>query len=162
VTRPAYDKSTGAQATDSSRFAVFDVAGAEKTVPLLSRVLADLVETHAKFMHLRLGQRRAERSRLFASGTTPEPQLSQAIRVVESTMVDLVAELKSMGVVGWDPVHGVAEFSTVVNGSLAYLVYHLGQVSILHWRYRDETKLRPVPDHWRTASASRGQVGMLT
>lgn len=128
---------------------LFDLATAVRSLPLVDRILQDVMAASARMAHLRL-----EHQRLLASPAGDWPtrtQLFEAADRLEAARVALgaaVEEVASLGVDVLDPVRGTGGFPTIVNGSLAHFVYGAGSGTIRHWSYRQRPMLRPVPDSW--------------
>jgi hypothetical protein len=74
--------------------------------------------------------------------------LEDEIRELRADLRSVIDELHRVGATLLDPVRGEIGFPTIVNGSLAYLVYRAEDDAIRHWRYRDQAKLRELPTHW--------------
>ena len=123
----------------------FDLSSAHATLPLVKRIVADLVESTrcaAKERSVTLRER-AQTALLF--------QVRSQSSLPNEAVTDRVDELRRLGVVVLDNVRGVVAFPSIVNGCLAYLIFQHGNESIDHWRFRDQGKLRPVPTSWQAA-----------
>jgi hypothetical protein len=127
---------------------IFDLPMARKTLPLVRAIALDAVQRYARHAHLtrELDQVKAgvrTSARLRASFTLADEADSLARAYRES-----VAELSALGALLLDPVRGHVGFATLVNGSLAYLVIDIADDDIRYWRYRNQPKLRKIPDCW--------------
>lgn len=123
---------------------VFDFTLAMDALPLIRRIVADIAQGKAN-----LTQRQTERRLLDKSADGCKRfQLDDQIRELRTQLRAVIDELHKVGVTLLDPLRGDVGFPTIVNGSLAYLVYRTNEEGIRSWRYRDQTKLRPVPSHW--------------
>jgi hypothetical protein len=126
----------------------FDVALAVDALPLVRRIVQDikrlrgrLVKTQAEKRQLRGAERTATvPGRRFA--------LADEIRQVRDELRSVIDELHGVGATLLDSVRGDIGFPTIVNGSLAYLVYRSEDDTVSYWRYRDQPKLRPIPSQW--------------
>ena len=128
---------------------VFDVTLAHEALPLVRRIVADIAR-----QKVRLNQAQTERRRLMVSsaeGPRRRFQLEDEIRELRTELRSVIDELHRVGATLLDAVRGEIGFPTIVNGSLAYLVYRAEDDAILHWRYRDQAKLRALPNHWLAA-----------
>jgi hypothetical protein len=126
---------------------VFTVESANRTLPLVRRIVEDLVRHYAL-----LQERRAE---LLASR---RPPVGQARAVIEKEMARLdaeidgfVEELASLGVEAkppWDS--GLVDFPGAMEGRLVYLCWQLGEPAVQHWHEIDagfagRQPLTPLP-----------------
>lgn len=135
---------------------VFDVALASEALPLVRRIVADIAEYKRRLTQAQTERRRIQLSREERSNSRRRFSLDDSIRELRSELRNVIDELHHVGAMLLDPVSGEVGFPTIVNGSLAYLVYRAEEDKIAHWRYRDQAKLRPLPAHWlSTPSISR-------
>lgn len=128
---------------------LFDVPMARRTLPLVRRVAADLVARHAEFVRQTTLQRRL----LDLPATDWETRKARQRQLMQTDSVSeafaaLKAELDRAGLVLLDAARGVIGYRSIVNGSLAYLVYQHDDQDVLFWRYHDQKKLRPIPTRW--------------
>jgi hypothetical protein len=132
---------------------VFDVRLADDALPLVKRIIADIALGKSRLLAAQT-QRRA--LAVPASGTSAGRQrflLDDEIRERRTQLRQVIDELHHVGATLLDPIRGEVGFPSIVNGSLAYLVYRAGEDRVNYWRYRDQAKLRPVPGHWRSTGA---------
>lgn len=136
---------------------VFDFALACQAIPLIRRIASDIVAARRGLI-----QRRDELTKLVSqqspTGSRARFALEDQVRQLRAHLRILIDELHSVGVSLLDPVRGEVGFPTIVNGSLAYLVYRLSDDAICFWRYRDQRRLRPLPTHWKSASLVQDEV----
>lgn len=146
--------------SDTVRGVLFDVLSAERTLPLVSRVVRDLTAAHATLSHLAI----LDRFVAFVAGREPNEPAQKAAHIAAeyeeaaSAVLHLSGELRMIGAAGCDLVRGVVDFPTIVNESLAYLVYCLGDSGVQYWRYRDQKQLRPIPESWRLPAPSNADL----
>lgn len=142
---------------------VFDLALAQEALGLVHRIVSDI-----SLLKSRLVQRRGQIDRISAdplqSKSRDRFRLEDEARETRNDLRKVIDELHSVGVVLLDPIRGEVGFPTIVNGSLAYLVYRAENEGISFWRYRDQARLRPIPDHWRgltTVSTEIEEEGLV-
>ena len=136
---------------------VFDLELARAATPLVLRILADVSSLRG-----RLKQNRDRRNSLdvdpLASPSRERFLLDDEAEELRAALRDVVDELHAMGVALLDPVRGAAGFPTLVNGAAAYLVVRAEDGRVAFWRYRDQPRLRPIPDHWSGVSPQPAAV----
>lgn len=130
---------------------IFDLTLANRAVPLVKRVAVDIVELKTRLSH-RQGRLRASISQTSRS-SRERFVLEDEVRRIRGDLRTVIDELHAMGVVLLNPSVGEVGFPTIVNGSLAYLVYRSECDAVIGWRYRDQAKLRPLPAHWQSAGS---------
>ena len=126
---------------------IFDFPTAQSSLPLIRRILADLQAARVQRGHLECRFRRL--------APTPETsaerrRLTEEAQAARRRVHEHVQELQRLGTAVLDVGLGILGFPTIVNGGLAYLVYSQEDDAIRHWRYRDQPKLRPIPEQWRS------------
>lgn len=147
MSMPSFEESSRVRRRGRPTTKIFDLPMARATLPLVRRILSDVVARHARIAHLKLDMERRR-----GGGTWEEAKaghrVADELSVQKVGLRDLLAEMAALGVELLDPLHGFAGFPTIVNGSLAYLVHRSSDEDILYWRYRDQDKLRPIPVSW--------------
>ena len=128
---------------------VFDLPTARTALPLVTRVVADLVDRCARSAHQSLAARRlgADASADWETKKTLF-RLQDEQAKTKAQFEQAHEELTSLGADLLDSARGVVGFPTIVNGSLAYLVYCHEEGDIRHWRYHDQPRLRSIPASW--------------
>jgi hypothetical protein len=127
---------------------VFDLAGARCMLPLIKRILADVVAEHASLVRDERAAQQAAGEGDSWEGKRAAFRLADAATAHKRTLEGLVAESRKLGVEILDGATGLAAFPTIVNGALAYLVLRHEDDDVYAWRYRDQPKLRPIPRSW--------------
>lgn len=148
MSMPSYEESSRTRQTTRRRRIVFELPVAEQTLPLVRRVLADIVQSQAKLNHLRLKISKNRCRNQSWSSKCEGFRAEDQIQKLEQLLAEYKQELTDLGVKLLDGAHGVVGYPTIVNGSLAYLVFRHEDDGIWYWRYRDQPKLRPIPDCW--------------
>lgn len=146
---PAFDEPANERRTVRAKRKVFDLPAARLMLPLVRRVLSDVVEQTAQMAHANLQITRIR------SGNCNDRKrqeqlfdLGQEVRTLQSSLSNCIDELRGLGVILSDAALGIAGFPTIVNGSLAYLVVRHEDDDLRFWRYCDQPKLRPIPESW--------------
>lgn len=136
---------------------VFDLDLARAATPLVQRILAEVAGLRG-----RLSRNRARRESLDADPLRRRSRerflLEDEAGELRAALRDVVDELHAMGVALLDPVRGEAGFPTLVNGGAAYLVLRSEDDRVAFWRYRDQPRLRPIPEHWGGVSSQSAAV----
>jgi hypothetical protein len=104
----------------------FTVAEANKTLPLVRRVVGDIVHTHDLALEL---QKQLESSSPVKSTPAPQKQLDLAMDRLE----DLLHELTHIGCELKDYQTGLIDFVGQHQGRDVYLCWKLGEEKIAYW-----------------------------
>ncbi|QDU61125.1 hypothetical protein Pan216_19790 [Planctomycetes bacterium Pan216] len=149
MSMPAFEESSRVRRSRRTPKKIFDLSSARRTLPLVGHIVAEAVEVRTRWIH-----NRREADKLQALRTSDWNvrkdiyRLGDEIKRDEARHEALEQELFDLGVVLMDDIRGLAGFPTIVNGSLAYLVFQHELEDIRSWRYRDQEKLRPIPQEW--------------
>ena len=121
----------------------FTVEEANRMLPLVGRILTDIVELFGSVHELRLRLERIRHRRGSDSREQGNPydeellqmekELEQGIQRVE----EFIDELKSLNVELKDPVSGLIDFRSQADGRDIYLCWKLGEEEISHWHELD-------------------------
>jgi hypothetical protein len=108
---------------------LFELEEARSTLPLVSRIVSDIVEITATMGEVYLEVRQAaellDRDRI-------EELRSRLIELADAHL-DLFEELASLGVEMKDPETGLVDFPARLDGRIVYLCWKLGEETIDHW-----------------------------
>jgi hypothetical protein len=126
------------------------LALARRMLPLVRRIIRDLLDGRQALARLRLEQGRLDRQRrtLTWDGRARRYQLQEELAEQEVALQDVLAELEVLGLVLVAPEEGCVGWPALLRGRQAYLVWRPGQETVRHWQYAGETTLRPVPLAW--------------
>ena len=121
----------------------FTVEEANRMLPLVGRILTDIVELFGSVHELRLRldrirHRRGSDSR--EQGNPYDEELLQMEKELEQGMQrveEFIDELKSLNVELKDPVSGLIDFRSQADGRDIYLCWKLGEEEISHWHELD-------------------------
>jgi hypothetical protein len=152
----------GASEKTSGRSAALNLATARRMLPLVQRIIRDLLEHRQRVLQLlpeqdRLNRRRQvlawpERARRYQV----QEELADASRLVQEALT----ELTSLGVVLVNMEEGRVGFPTVVNGRPAYFSWRNGEEGLHSWHFPEESGRRPIPASWaRSANISLSAKG---
>jgi hypothetical protein len=111
----------------------FSLEQANRSLPLVKRVVGDIVQTHAQAMKL---QHEVERQTTSKAGTTlksMQEQLDSCMNKLE----DFVDELSEIGCELKDYQTGLIDFVGKHEGRDVYLCWKLGEDHITHWHELD-------------------------
>jgi hypothetical protein len=104
----------------------FTVSQAQKTLPLVSRIVADIVQTHDQAVQMQTNLERSQESR----------EQTHAQRKLDGTLdrlQDLVNELSDVGCELKDYQTGLIDFVGRHQGREVYLCWKLGEEKISYW-----------------------------
>jgi hypothetical protein len=119
-------------------------------LPLVGRIVADVVRDQARLAQLQPEQARLDLQR----HTLPWPQrarryqLREEIVTLEKDLGTALAELDSLGVVLLDAETGLVGFPTIVNDRRAYFAWRPEDEGLDFWSYAGDSTRRPVPEDW--------------
>ena len=116
---------------------LFTAADANRMLPLVSRIVQDIVTQHAawreavsEFELLAAGNR--------ADRPSPEAEILQRrIQALASEIDSYLRELTGLDVELKDYVRGLADFPAELGGREVYLCWQLGEPAVEHWHDRD-------------------------
>ena len=126
VTRMAVSKSWSGDTIATARKRHFTLTEANRALPLVRRVVRDVVRTHeeATMLHGRLEHRLP---------TAERDDVQAALERAVDRLGDLIEELKSIGCELKDYRIGLIDFVGTHRGRDIYLCWRLGEPSIQHW-----------------------------
>ena len=133
-----------------------DLATAQKMLPLVQSIVADIVTSRKRLNQLTPEQERLERHRrdLVWQERQRRYQVADEIAATERAWSAAVTELGVLGVTLVDDEAGEVDFPTKVNGRLAAFSWQVGDDGLRHWHYADEESRRPIPTEWSRGSGS--------
>ena len=112
---------------------LFTVDQANRTLPLVRRIVADIVREHR-----RRGEKVVERD-LLATGTGHElaaarlAALDREIQAIGREVEGFERELRALGIQLKDPRMGLVDFPSNLEGRRVLLCWHLGEPSVQYW-----------------------------
>ena len=129
---------------------VFTVEQANRTLPLVRRIVEDLVRQYGRW------QERLTASEVAAAGTgearlRESEALHKEVQALAAEIEGYVEELAKLGAEAKSPYDsGLVDFPGEVEGRLVYLCWRLGEPAIQHWHeidagYIGRRPLTPTP-----------------
>ncbi len=138
----------------------FTVEEANQRLPLVKSIVRDIVQLY-RDVHERRERlnriRHWHRSDVDATPRVYSEELEQVERELECDIQRLneyVHELRELGVELKDPVLGLVDFPTVIDGRRAYLCWKLGEPEVAYWHELDAGYAGRQSLLERTASSS--------
>ena len=148
---------------DQSR-TLFTLEEANVRIPLVAAIVRDIVtlfsdlhDRRERLNELRQHGNASEQSEYRDEVEAMEEELETDIKTLDA----FVAELSDLGVELKDPLSGLADFRTLVDGREAYLCWKLDEAEILWWHELDSgfSGRRPISELQQTVSASSSATG---
>src|SRR5262249_45097117 len=139
------------------RDVVLNLATAQRMLPLVRQIAADILQCHQELSRLRPEQQRLDRNRHNLSW--PQRQRRYEVReetiVAEQNLLDALAELEVLGLNLENQAAGQIGFPTLVNDRKAYFSWKLGENGLQYWHFAGEAVRRPIPSTWAKAADIR-------
>lgn len=136
---------------------LLNLATARKMVPLVQRIVEDVLRSQQTIATLLPERSRLDRHRRDLSW--PERarryRLQEEMAAAERQRDEAVAELAHLGLALVDPAEGRVGFPTVVNSRPAYFSWCPGEVAIHFWHFPGESVRRPIPASWAKSANIR-------
>lgn len=108
----------------------FTLAEANRALPLVNRVVADIVHTHTQALFVQ--------SRIGRATSKEQPALQNQLDAMLERLEDFVDELTEIGCELKDYTLGLIDFTGVHQGRDVCLCWKLGEEKIDHWHEMDE------------------------
>jgi hypothetical protein len=115
----------------------FTLEEANRTLPLVSRIVRDIVRYHRQWRDLMLA---TEVQAALSTPVIPDPEAEMAEREIQrlaEEIAECVAELEVLGVTFKGFELGLVDFPSQIGGRPAYLCWRLGEQSVEHWHELD-------------------------
>jgi hypothetical protein len=144
------NRAHGASEKPAPRESAVSLADAVRMLPLVQRIMADVVAGQGRLLQITPEQERLHRQRRVLEWTERSRMyaLREEIAQADQTLQDAVTELTTLGVTIIDSEFGRVGFPTVVNGRRAYFSWQPGDEGIRFWHFPNEERRRPVPATW--------------
>ena len=109
---------------------LFELEEARSTLPLVSRIVSDIVEVTAQMKEVYLEIREvagegSDRDRL--------DELQVRLQGIADGRSEFFEELAGLGIEMKDPNKGLVDFPALLDGRVVYLCWKLGEETIEHW-----------------------------
>jgi hypothetical protein len=129
---------------------VFTVEQANRTLPLVSRIVQDIVRLYPRWVD-KVNEYETVAAHLDAE--RPDPRAAQLERDVHTLATEVEGcrrELAELGIVLKDPEIGLVDFPGEIGGRRVWLCWRLGEPSVEHWHeltagYAGRRRLAPHP-----------------
>jgi len=109
---------------------LFELEEARSTLPLVSRIVSDIVEVTAQMKEIYLEIREvagegSDRERL--------DELQERLQEIADGRSEFFEELAALGIEMKDPNKGLVDFPALLDDRVVYLCWKLGEETIEHW-----------------------------
>ena len=149
------------QASDASDVgrrhdAVLTWAQAQGMLPLVGRILADIMRVAQRLARIEPEKARLDRQRhdLVWPERQRRYQLAEEITVLMRELHAARTELDALSVLVLDEEGGLLGFPTLVNNQRAYFSWKPGEETVDFWQFADSARRRPVPPAWKEAETA--------
>ncbi len=131
-------------------------------LPLVGRIVADVMHDHERLAQLRPEQERLDRQR--STLTWPERsrryQVQEEIAAVEKELRQAYTELETLGVSVLHGPSGLVGFPTIVNERRAFFSWRPGEEDVVYWNFVGDPVRHAVLESWTKPSpAPRSRRG---
>jgi len=154
------NRAHGASEKPGRRETTLSLATAASMLPLVRRILDDILHDQKHLAELMPEQNRLDRHRRDLSW--PERarryQIQAEVSATEQRLQESLSELAGLGLQLLDADEGRVGFPTIVNGRRAFFSWQPGDDGIDYWQFPDETTRRSVPASWRKSN----EVGLAS
>ena len=135
--------------------AVLNLGTARRMLPLVGRIVTDILQQQRIVDQLGPEQEQLDRNRRTLSWPQRQRryQIHEEYAVAQRELAEALAELEILGVALIDRLTGQVGLPTVVNGRLAYFSWKPGETTIHHWHFPEETIRRTIPASWSEMAA---------
>jgi hypothetical protein len=148
-----YSKRASNSSKSSSRAEVIlDLPTVCKMLPLVQRIVDELMAVEQKHGYLLTEQESLDRNRRNLSWPERKRRydIQDDIDRAERARRDLVSELECLGIKVIDATFGRIGFPTIVNTKPAFFSWQPGEEEVLFWHFAGDTsKRRPIPASWK-------------
>ncbi len=132
------------------RETAMNLVTARRMLPLVQRIVQDILSDRQTLERLQPEQDRLDRQRrdLCWPERQRRYQLREEIGGLERRLQEAQQELQALAVALLDPQAGRIGFPTIVNDRRAYFSWRPGEESIRTWHFAEESAGRPIPPSW--------------
>src|SRR5215471_2060531 len=139
------NQTSGASDQDGGRDVVLTWTTSHRMLPLVQRIIDDIINRRRELA--RLAPEKRQLDRLRRSLAWPERarryRLQEEINSLERELDDECAELEVLGVVLLDADRGQVGFPTLVNNRRAFFSWRPGEEELHSWHFAGENLRRP-------------------
>jgi hypothetical protein len=133
---------------------LLNLATARKMLPLVQRIVADILHSQRSLARLTPERDRLDQQRRDLSwpDRARRYQIQAEAEVAEQNFHEALAELQALGVAVVDAEMGTVGFPALVNGRQAYFSWRSGEDDIRFWHFPGETERRQIPASWMASA----------
>ncbi len=138
---------------------VLSLSTVQRMLPLVQRIVADILQNQKTLEKLGPEQSRLERQRRELSWPERQRryQLREEAALAERNIQEAISELAGLGVALLDPEVGRLGFPTRVNDRPAFFSWRPGESGLRFWHFAEDTVFRPIPAAWMKEIVLAGQ-----
>jgi hypothetical protein len=154
------NRASGAYERPGPHDLVFTWGTSHAMLPLVGRIVADLMQGHDRLAQLRPEQERldSQRQTLAWPQRSRRYQVQEEITTVEKELRQVYAELESLGVAVLHGPSGLIGFPTIVNERRAFFSWRPGEEDVRYWNFVGDPVRHAVPESWtKTPPAPRSR-----
>lgn len=105
----------------------FSLEEANRALPLVRRILDDVVKAHEQLLLER------ERSAALKASTPAARVAQERVEALEEDLNGYMAEMDQIGCLCKDPARGLVDFPALREGRIVFLCWKLGEREVSHW-----------------------------
>ena len=131
-------------------------------LPLVGRIVADIIDGHERLALLRPEQERLDRQRqtLAWPERSRRYQVQEELASVEKELRQAYTELEGLGVSVLHGPSGLVGFPTIVNDRRAFFSWRPGEEDVVYWNFAGDPVRHAVPETWtKSPPATKSRRG---
>jgi hypothetical protein len=119
-------------------------------LPLVGRIVTDIMHGHARLALLRPEQKRldSQRHTLSWPERSRRYQVQEELAAVEKDLRQAYTELEGLGVAVLHGASGLVGFPTIVNDRRAFFSWRPGEEDVVFWNFAGDPVRHAVPESW--------------
>jgi hypothetical protein len=151
------NRAPGASEKSGRRPTVLTLATVRRMLPLVQRVVNDVMHYQQRLGQLRCEQQHLDHQRrtLAWPDRCRRYQVHEDVALAERGLQEALAELSGLAVVLLDPAVGRVGFPTRVNNRDAFFSWQVGEETVNYWHFPEDTTRRLIPASWAKATSTR-------
>jgi hypothetical protein len=144
------NRTPGASEKPGRKETSLNLATARSMLPLVQRIVDDILRDRNQLAQLMPEQNRLDRYRrdLGWPERARRYQVREEVTLTERRLEESFTELASLGLQLLDDNEGRVGFPTIVNGRRAFFSWKPGDEGIGYWQFPDDTIRRAIPASW--------------
>ncbi|SRR6266567_4683555 len=116
---------------------LFTVEQANRTLPLVRRIVADIVEQHARWRETIVALDLHASSQRLDEPRDRAEQLEHQAQAIAREIDECQRELEALGILLKDRRQGLVDFPSMMGGRRVLLCWHLGEAEVAFWHEED-------------------------